>query len=129
MVCPKCGLETEDAKNFCEQCGFDFREIKTQENLLETDPVLVSMNNQYIRYGIVRLIAGVVTLACLFLIYQWLENNIWDGFGDIGLLFFLPALIVFIVFSVLRGSVKKKIQRELINRTPKNTHDHNSPKL
>lgn len=125
MVCPKCGMETDNPKNFCEQCGFDFREIKVQENLLETDPVLVSMNNQYARYGIVRLVAGLAALVFLFLIYQWLENNIPERLGDIGLLLFLPALIVFIVFSVLRGSMRKKIQRELTNRTQGNTYKNN----
>lgn len=63
MVCPKCGMETDNPKNFCEQCGFDFREIKAQENLLETDPVLVSMNNQYTRYGVIRLVAGLAALV------------------------------------------------------------------
>ena len=124
MVCPKCGMETDSPKNFCEQCGFDLRDIKAQESLLKTDPVLVSMNNQYACYGIVRLVTGLAALAFLFLIYQWLENNIPERLGDIGLLLFLPALIVFIVFSVLRGSMRKKIQRELANRTQGNTYNN-----
>nr|MDD6336305.1 zinc ribbon domain-containing protein [bacterium] len=117
MICPKCGWEILQDKNFCEQCGFDARAITQQQNWLENDPLLIMMNNQYAKCGVMRLISGIAVALSVFLMYNALENNIADGFGEFGMVLFVPALIVFIVACILRGSMKKKIKRQLLVRT------------
>lgn len=113
MLCPKCGAQVPEQNNFCEQCGFDLREIRFQENLLENDPQLARMNHKYINRGILRLVSGGATALCLFFFYQSLEGNLPDSFGIFGMLLFLPALIVFLIACILRGTIRGKIKRTL----------------
>lgn len=120
MTCPKCGAEISAEKNFCEQCGFDLREIKQQENLLETDPILTKMDNKYIKHGRWRLVSGLAVVLSLFLVYNSLEDNISGRFGEFGMVLFLPALVVFIISCVMRGVQKKKVMVELQQRRVNN---------
>ena len=113
MVCPNCGVEQPENNRFCTQCGFDLQGVRRQQTLLETDPALVELNQKYARHGVWRLISGAALAISLVLVHQWLEGNISDAFGDLGLLLFLPSLVIFIVACALRGATKGRIRRAL----------------
>ncbi|MCO8193218.1 zinc-ribbon domain-containing protein [Anaerofustis sp. NSJ-163] len=111
MICPRCGFENSNDSVFCSECGFNLREENL--DLLEKDPVLIVLNNKYVRSGIVRFVSGCVLAASFFLMYAALEYNLPDSIGITGMLLILPSLVVFIISCILRGLQRKKIIKEL----------------
>ena len=117
MNCPNCGAEIAEQQNFCETCGYDIRTIAHQAQLLERDPALMELDTRYAKRGLVRLIAGCAAAGSLLLLYQSLEGNLPDALGMLGMLLFLPSLLVFVIFCILRGTLRAKIRRELATRS------------
>ena len=116
MNCVQCGTQVPLEQNFCGQCGCDIRIIKKRKVLLETDPELKAMNRNYIHYGVLRLIAGLLAALSIFLIYNALESHIPDELGILGMILLLPSVIALSIGCILRGCQKRKMQRKLENR-------------
>lgn len=113
MKCPKCGSMIDYNVNFCENCGFDLREINEAYKLLENDPVLSRLNNRYYIVGGVKLFSGIIAFVSLILMYSALKYNLPDIVGILGMIFILPSFVIFIISCIIRGIQKRKIEKEL----------------
>lgn len=113
IACPACGFMNPATNNHCEKCGEDLREQQKLQQLLDTDPELVALNEKYAKQGMKRAVSGFAAVASAFVFYQWLEYDRFEFLSTIAMMAFPVALIVFIIFCCKRGSMKKKIMRML----------------
>lgn len=121
IACPACGAMNSATNNHCEKCGEDLREQQKLQQLLDTDPELVALNEKYAKQGMKCFISGLAALVSGFVFYQWLEYDRFEFLSTIAMLAFPVTLIVFIAFCCKRGSMKKKIAQKLEEKAKKET--------
>lgn len=126
VICPFCNREIAKGAVFCPLCGQDLRDyqkmqqqIDIQNKLLETDPALIKENNCYMRLGIARFLSGVGLAVSFGLLYGSLECGWSDSIGIAGLVVLPVVSVALLVFCVLRGIKRKKIEKLLSVKSEK----------
>ena len=122
VICPFCNREIAKGAAFCPLCGQELQDfqkmqqqIDIQNKLLETEPEpeLIKENNCYMRRGIARFLSGVGLAVSFGLVYGSLEFGWSDSVGIAGLVVLPVVSVVLLVFCVLRGMKRKKIEKLL----------------
>lgn len=99
-----CGVLDEIA---CEKCK------NIMETILEEDAGLNKLNNKYASAGMWKFLSGLGFGGFILLMYYVLELGWSDNIGVVCLLMIPVCVIVFIVNAIRRGSLRRKIKREL----------------
>lgn len=114
MICPKCGFISDETQKFCQQCGFDLRPLQKEQMLLQSDPVLSAYKQKEEAFSLVCRISGMACIICIAFVYFWLENNLSEIFGTLGLLSFFPAIVTWLISWILclcfRGKIKNRLR-------------------